>query len=150
MRKAVFIALIALAFVLESKVRLLGIRPNLAVLFVYYVGLKHGSSRGALFGALLGAVEDSLAGGMLGPGLLGKATVGYLSPHITGGLFFWSPPLGLIWLALLTMADGVISFACLSVFSHQPASVAQAILAVLLQGILICPAGLLIRPGHED
>lgn len=150
MKKLLFILLIAAAFVIEAKWKVLGVRLNLIVLFAYYTGLKYGPSRGLLVGLILGAVEDSIAGPMLGPSLLGKATAGYLAPFITYGLFIWTAPLGLVWLLLLTVLDGAISFFALSIFSYQPAPVTDALLTVLWQGLIVCPVGLFLRPRHDE
>jgi cell shape-determining protein MreD len=150
MKKFIFILLMILAFVLEAKIPVLGVRLNLTVIFVYYIGLKHGPSRGLLFGAFVGAMEDSIATGILGPCMLGKATVGFLSSFITGGLFIWTPLLGLVWLVALTMLDGMISFASLAIFSHQPMPFSKALLTVFLQGIINGPFGLIFKPKHDD
>lgn len=150
MKRVLFILLMILAFVFETKVMVLGIRLNLMVIFVYYIGLKYGPSKGLAFGVFLGALEDVASGGILGPSILGKATVGYFSSSITGGVFIWSPLLGLAWILLLTIIDGSISFASLAIFSHQPLPVSKALLTVLWQGIINAPFGLIFKPKHED
>jgi rod shape-determining protein MreD len=95
------LALVAV-LVLESKVRIVGIKLNLLVLFAYFAGLRHGPAKGLLYGAALGIVADSLAGGMLGPRMFSLGAVGYMASFLTGRLFTWTPMLGFFAVAVLT------------------------------------------------
>jgi len=148
--RVIFAVLFALALVLESKVRVMGAGPNLTILFAYYSGLKYGQEKGLAVGALTGLLTDSLSGGILGPGILGKATAGYLAAFLRGGLFIWTPLLGFLAAAALTMADGYISFASISVFSISPNTMANASLIILCQAAANSLVGPFIRPGAVD
>jgi rod shape-determining protein MreD len=150
MRKLLLIALVALAFVLESRLSLMGVRPNLTVLFAYAIGLRYGSSKGLLTGTALGMVADSLSGGIMGPGLLGKATAGYLAGFLRGGMFIWTPLLGFMGVLALTIADGAISYTSTAIFAEPPTDISNALIIILLQGMINSAAGLVLRPGHED
>jgi rod shape-determining protein MreD len=145
-RYLAFAVLITLCFILESRAEIFGIRPNLTVLIAYYVGLRHGPGKGMAFGAALGIIADSLSGGMLGPNLLGKGTAGYLASFLTGRLFTWTPFLGFLAVAVLTSADGLVSFLSTSVFAYQPTG---ALSIVLLQAAVNSLGGLFLRPRRE-
>jgi rod shape-determining protein MreD len=150
-KKLIFILLVALAFVIESKVRVLGIiRLNLTVVFVYYIGLRYGPTRGLFFGASLGIVADSLAGGIMGPNLLGKAAAGYLAAFLKGGMFIWTPLLGFIGLLALTFLDGAVSFFSTQIFLDPPTAMSNALIMMFWQGAINSIAGLFIKPRHED
>ena len=151
MKKLIFILLVALAFVVESKVHVLGmIRLNLTVVFVYYIGLKYGPTRGLLFGASLGIVADSLTGGIIGPNLLGKAIAGYFAAFLKGGMFIWTPLLGFIGLLALTFLDGAVSFFSAQIFMEPPTMMSNALTIMFWQGAINAIAGLFIKPRHED
>ena len=135
----------------ESKVRVLGmIKLDLTMIFVYYIGLRYGPARGLMFGASLGIVADGLAGGILGPNLLGKATAGYLSSFLKGGMFMWTPLLGFFALMVLTILDGAVSFFSLNIFAQPPTEMSNAMVIMIWQGAINSVAGLFIKPGHED
>lgn len=140
---------VALAFVLESKVTVMGVAPNLTVLLVYFVGLRGGERRGLLFGALIGAISDSLAGNILGPAFIGKATAGYIAPRLTKGFFRWMPVLGVFALASVAVVDGAIEFFALTMFDDMPASLGRAVVIVLSQAAMVAAAGLFIKPKDE-
>ena len=149
MRKLAFVLAVAACFLLESRLAPLGIRLNLTFLPVYYAGLRYGPSRGLLIGAAVGMASDSLSGGILGPGMLSKGMVGYLASLMTGGLFRWTPVLGLLGVAVLTAADGAVSYASLAIFSQAPAPIGEAAVAIAARGAINSIAGLYIRPAHE-
>ena len=142
----ILILFIALAFLVESRWQLFGVGLNITVLFVYRAGLKYGPVNGALTGAGIGIVADSLGGGMLGPYMLSGSTVGILSANLRGGLFMWSPLLGFIAVAAFTMMDGYIAHACASVFGFETVSTASVSRTLLWQSAMNAWAGLLLRP----
>jgi|Deesub1362A_J573_1020465.scaffolds.fasta_scaffold00268_6 rod shape-determining protein MreD len=150
MKKFIFILLVILAFVLETRLSVLGIRPNLTVLLVYYIGLRYGSTNGIVFGSVLGMIADSLSGNILGPNMLSKGTVGLLSSSITSGFFRWTPVFGLIGVFVLTVIDGVLAFTSTAIFAQAPISFGNAILITLGQAVLNSVAGPFLKPQHED
>ncbi len=143
--------LIILSLILQSRVSVLGVSPNLTVLLTYYAGVKYGETKGLFFGVFLGALEDSLSLHIFGPNLLGKGVIGYSSSiFVTGGLFRWTPLLGIIAVSLLTFADNSIVFLSRSLFDKVPAALSTALFISTMQSILNAPAGLFIRPKHAD
>ncbi len=150
MKKLIIPILIILAFVLETKVRVLGIGPSLTVMLVYYVGLRHGHLKGLAFGVAIGALADAVTGSYLGPGLLGKATVGYLAQYLRKGLFIWTPVLGVIGLAAFTAIDTLVSFLSTALFFEAPTTVGRVILIIFVQAAFNATFGLFITPGEED
>lgn len=149
MRRALFALLVALCFVLESRVSVAGVSPALTLLPVYYVGLKRGSTRGLLFGALIGGIGDSLSGNILGPNMLGRGTTGFLASFMRSGPFRWTPLLGAIGVAVLTVLDGVVSFGATAAFAGMPAPLSDAAFKVLGQAVVNAVAGIYIRPEDE-
>jgi rod shape-determining protein MreD len=138
-----------LCFVLDAKLDVYGIRPDLTLLPVYYVGLRKGPVKGALFGVLIGAIADSLAGNLLGPNMLAKGTAGILATVMTGGFLRWTPLLGIIGLFAITWADGIISYAALSVFAEAPTTIYLGAITLFVQASLNAVAGFFIQPTNE-
>jgi cell shape-determining protein MreD len=144
--KYVFVLLTILCFVIEGKLDVYGIKLDLTLLPVYYVGLRKGPMKGALFGVLIGAIADSLAGNLLGPNMLAKGTAGILATVITGGFLRWTPLMGVIGLFVITWADGIISYASLSVFAEAPTSISLGTITLFVQASLNAMAGFFIKP----
>lgn len=140
-----------LAFLLQAKISILSVSPNITALFAYYAGIKHGQYRGMLFGLLIGSIEDSLSSPMLGPNMLGKGLVGFLSSFfISGGIFVWTPLLGMIAAAFLTLIDNSAVFLCLSIFDKLPTNLYTTIFVTIMQALINSAAGMFIKPAHAD
>lgn len=143
------IVLIAV-LMLEAKVEVFGIRPNLTAVLAYYFGLRNGAVKGILYGSLIGIAVDSLSGGMLGPNLLGKGAVGFFSSYIAEGFFFkWTPVLGVLGISALTVLDGIAAFALTALFVSAPTSLWNAALIMLGQAALNAMAGPFIKPDED-
>jgi rod shape-determining protein MreD len=142
---------VLLAFVLEAKVSILSIAPNLTVLLAYYAGMMYGETKGMTVGLIIGGLEDSLSSSIIGPNMLGKGLTGFFSASLlSGGVFVWTPLFGILGVALLTLIDNSVVFFSLSIFDRFPTSPASALLTTTMQAILNAGAGIVIRPPHED
>lgn len=149
-RRIVTYALAALAALfVESRLRVFGIAPNLTVIVAYYMGLRYGAHHGVLVGAGLGVLKDGAIGGIVGPSTLSMSTVGLLASHLRGGLLMWNPLLGMLALGFLTGLDGLLSYACLSIFQQPRAELAAAALALFWQAAANAPLGFIIRPDDS-
>jgi len=141
---------VILAFLLQTKVSIFGIYPDLTAAVAYYFGITGGSTRGVVFGSLIGAIEDSVGGSILGPNLLGKGLIGFFSSFMSGSLFRWTPFLGIVSLAILTFMDGSIILLSRAIFDEMPTSLSTGILALLVQGLINSVIGIFIRPSNVD
>jgi len=143
--------IIFLAFLLQSNISILAVPPNLTALVVYFIGIRHGRTQGLLSGGLIGALEDSLATGMLGPNMLSKALVGFLSASfISGNFLIWTPLSGTIAAALLTFADNAVVFLSLTLFDKLPTHPSAALFTATMQSLMNAPAGIFMRPKNVD
>jgi rod shape-determining protein MreD len=139
------------AFLIQFKVSILSVQPNLVAVLAYYAGITRGEYRGLAAGLVLGAIEDSIASTIIGPNMLGKGLVGFLSSFfISGGMLVWTPLLGVIGLFGLTLLDNAVVFMSLGIFEHVPANISTAIFISLMQAILNSAAGTFIKPRHAD
>lgn len=77
MRYVVWLLIAFCALLLQGRVSVLGVVPNLTVLLAFYAGIRYGANRGLLAGLLIGFVEDSLSHTLIGPNMLAKGLVGY-------------------------------------------------------------------------
>lgn len=142
---------ILLAFVLEVKVSVLSIAPNLTVLLAYYAGMKYGETKGMIAGLVIGGLEDSLSSAIIGPNMLGKGLVGFFASFfLSGGVLVWTPLFGIFGVALLTLVDNAVVFFSLTVFDKMPSNPSTALLISVMQSILNAAAGMFIRPPHAD
>ena len=151
MKYLLWAILIISSFVLQARLSILGVSPDLSILLVYYAGIKYGEKKGMLTGVLIGALEDSMSLSIFGPNLLSKGIIGFFSAlFVTGSLFRWTPFLGMIAVLFLTFLDNSIVFLSLSLFDRAPAAISNALFISLMQSILNAPAGILIRPKDAD
>jgi rod shape-determining protein MreD len=143
-------ALLLFAFVLQGSISLFDISPNLTVILACYAGIRKKEVQGMLIGSVIGMIEDSLSGAFLGPHLLSKGLIGYLSSLTYSRFFVWTPLLGIITMSVLTFIDGLIIFASRSIFERMPAGFLVALFMILLQSLFNAPFGFILRPKTEQ
>ncbi|MFZ5907949.1 MAG: rod shape-determining protein MreD [Nitrospirota bacterium] len=136
--------------VLQGSISFHQISPNLTVLLACYAGVRGREMKGMFSGALIGVVEDSLSGAFLGPHLFSKSLVGYLSSLLYSRFFIWTPYLGILSIALLTLLDGSLVFLMRSVFDKMPAGAGAASLVILTQSLINAPIGIFLKPKDPD
>lgn len=137
------VALPPLQMTLIEQVSLFGVKPEITLFAVYVVALVYGETDGAGLGALLGIVQDLLAGSSLGvhlvpltvaglaSGLMGKAIVNLTFSFAVGGLFFVSLAQGLLRVLLFDGWAGTAYF--LSTVWHLivPVAVANCVVGAI-------------------
>jgi rod shape-determining protein MreD len=146
MRYLLWAAAIFLTFVIQGRVSLFGATPNFTSVLAYYAGVKKGESKGIVIGSFIGILEDSLSGTFLGPNLLSKGLVGYLSSSLSGSFFRWTPLLGIIGISVLTALDSTSVFVSRSFFGEIPASTQTAVIMIAIKSLINAPLGMLLRP----
>lgn len=144
-----FIAFCAL--LLQGRVSVLGVVPNLTVLLAFYAGIRYGANRGLLAGLLVGFAEDSLSNALIGPNMLAKGLVGYVAAFfVAGGFFRWTPLLGIFSVSALTLAGNIVTVLSKSLFDRMPGGIASIVFISVMQALLNAPAGAFMRPEHAD
>lgn len=138
------------AFVMQTKISVLGVSPDLTAVVAYYIGINGGTTKGTFLSSLLGIIEDSIGGNILGPNFLGKGTVGFFSSFISGSLFRWTPLLGAVSLFVLTFLDGIVVLSSRTIFETAPASLSSGFFTLFMQGLFNLPIGVFIRPKNVD
>jgi len=150
MRYLLWAFIILLTFILQRRLLLFGVAPNLTFILVYYTGLREGGTWGIILGSVIGSIEDSLSGAFLGPHLLSKGLVGYFSSFMSNSFFRWTPVLGAIAIAALTIIDGAVVFESRSFFDRIPASTGTAVFIIAVQTLFNAPLGIFLRPRNTD
>lgn len=150
MRKACLLIAVVISLVVQARVSFFGVSPALTVAVVYYMGIRNGSLKGMLLGSLVGLVEDSISGGLLGPNLLAKGFVGYSASFINLNLFRWTPLLGMTGIFVLTIIDGVIVLLFKAIYETAPAVFYGTIPSILSRGLMNSIFGILIKPKNAD
>jgi rod shape-determining protein MreD len=143
-------AILLFALLLQGSISFFDISPNLTVILACYAGIRKREVKGMVIGSVIGMIEDSLSGAFLGPHLLSKGLIGYLSSLTYSRFFIWTPLLGVITMSVLTFIDGLIIFASRSVFEKMPAGFLVALLIILIQSLLNAPFGLILKPKTEQ
>jgi rod shape-determining protein MreD len=136
-------------FILQGSISLFDITPNLTAALACYAGIKKREIKGMFLGSLIGVIEDSLSGTFLGPNLLSKGLVGYLSSFIYSRFFVWTPLLGIISIFVLTLTDGFIVFMSRGIFDKMPANSGAAAFIIIFQSLLNAPLGIFLKPKDE-
>lgn len=149
MRYLLWAVIIFLTFLIQGSVSIFGVTPNFAAVLACYVGIKKREVRGMFLGSLIGIIEDNLASPFLGPNLLSKGLIGYLSSFVYHRFFVWTPVLGMISISVLTVADGVVVLAARSIFDRMPVDLGAAAFVILIQSLLNAPFGIFLKPKNE-
>jgi rod shape-determining protein MreD len=139
-----------LVFIIQGSISFFDIRPNLTVVLACYAGIRQREIKGMLFGSVIGIIEDSLSGAFLGPNLLSKGIIGFLSSFMSNKFFIWTPLLGIISIFVLTMIDGVIVFVSRGLFATMPATIGNAAFVIIIQSLLNAPLGIFLKPKKEQ
>ncbi len=141
-------AIIFCTLIIQGSISLFDITPNLTAVLACYAGVRGKEIKGMFLGALIGIVEDSLSGAFLGPNLLSKGLIGYLSSFVYSRFFVWTPLLGMISISVLTFIDGFIVFVSRSLFDKMPVGIGTAVFIIAMQSIANAPLGILLRPKN--
>ena len=132
--------------ILQGSISPLNVTPNLTVLLACYLGIKKGEVQGLFFGSVIGLIEDSFSSAFLGPNLLSKGLIGYLSSLIYSKFFIWTPLLGIVSTFVLTLTDCLIVFLARSIFDKMPVGIGTASFIIIMQSLFNAPLGILLRP----
>jgi rod shape-determining protein MreD len=141
-------AIIFLTLIIQGSVSLFDVTPNLTVVLACYAGIRKREVKGMFFGSLIGIIEDSLSGAFLGPNLLSKSLVGYLSSFIYSRFFIWTPLLGIISISVLTLIDSSVVFMSRSIFNKMPVSIGASVFIIAIQSLSNAPLGIFLRPKN--
>jgi rod shape-determining protein MreD len=137
-------------FIIQGSISIFDVTPNFTAILVCYTGIKKREGQGMLLGSLTGIIEDNLSSPFLGPNLLSKGLIGYLSSFIYSRFFVWTPVLGMISISVLTIADGVVVLMARSIFDIMPVSFEAAAFVITIQSLLNAPFGIFLKPKKDQ
>lgn len=93
-----------------------GIKPDFLLIVSYGIGLYKGEVKGLILGGFIGLLADASTSYLLGPNLLSKATVGFLSGFLRKKVFMITVGVNLIFILALSMLDGGINYLIITIF----------------------------------
>jgi rod shape-determining protein MreD len=138
-----------LAVGMQGSFSVFDVTPNFTAILACYAGIRQGEVKGLLIGSLIGIMEDSLSGSLLGPHLLSKGLTGYVAAYLSGKFFGWTPVLGVLVVMALTVADGILTFGARSIFGTPPTGIGAAIFIVAMQSLFNAPFGFFLKKKSE-
>lgn len=155
-----WILLAAFIFLLQTQFSSLKDYLNITVTLVYYFGLRclqNISARdysvnkvvleSTAFGIAVGLAEDILSGPIIGPVVLSKGMVGFITPVIfTNVVFRWTPLWGGIVLVILTVLDGVALAGSRVLFTGIQVSGVTVFHILVVQALMNIPFGIILKP----
>ncbi len=150
MKYLLWAVMLFFTFIVQGSISIFDITPNLTAVLACYAGIKGKEVKGMLFGSFIGIVEDSISGAFLGPNLLSKGLIGYLSSLMYSRFFIWTPLLGAVSIFILTLTDGLIVFLSRSLFANIPVSIGTGLLIIIMQSLFNAPLGIFLRPKKEQ
>jgi rod shape-determining protein MreD len=114
-----------------ESLRIGGIKPDLGLLWVIFIGLRYGEVAGMGTGAVVGLLFDLFSGGAVGSNLATKALIGWLS-GIGGRLFLriGGPLFGAMLLAG-SLLSGLLGFLMLRAYGF-PLDAGEAVRWIIL------------------
>lgn len=136
-------------FGMQGSISMFDITPNFTVILACFAGIREGEGKGLLFGSLIGIIEDSLSGHLLGPHLLSKGLTGYFSAFLYSKIFVWTPLLGILSAVVFTVADCFSVYTARSFFGIMPASFGTAAFVAAMQSLFNAPLGIFLKKKSE-
>jgi rod shape-determining protein MreD len=124
-------SLILFQTTLIESITIMGIKPDLTLIAVYFVGLVGGEVRGVLAGLALGYLMDLMSGGVWGIHLATKSTLGFLSGLLGRTLVNMKGVFTGVIIAFCSLVQGLI-FVLVSSFISEPESVTVLLTHTLL------------------
>ncbi len=118
-----FILLLLLAILQATslnRLSILGIKPDLLLILVIFLGLHKGPLSGAGYGFLAGILLDIFSPTPLGTNALSKTVLGFLAGAVAPFLYFEAPFIQGLLLFLGMFLEGMILFILLSSFHLAP------------------------------
>ncbi len=134
---------------LQGSVSFFDVTPNFTAILACHAGIRYGEARGLLVGSIIGTLEDSLSGSLLGPHLLGKGVTGYAAAFLSGKFFGWGPVLGIVVLFALSLLDGITVYAARSIFSASPTGIGKAAVIIVVQSLINAPFGFFVKKRSD-
>lgn len=128
-----------------------GARPDIVMVLVCIYTLKYGQVKGVALGVIAGLLIDTANGFILGPNILSKAIVAFLTGTIKDNLFQWNAFINALVVTILSVVDIFLIFISLEIFSKASflnrslESLVIQVIYTLIASIVLYP--LLIRPG---
>ena len=87
-----------------------GVTPDLALVWVVYCGVRYSWAGGVGAGVVIGLIEDSLSGGLMGVNTLSKSLIGYFFSTLKDKFFVEGViPIG-IFLIISSLFDGLVFY----------------------------------------
>lgn len=107
------------------------VTPDIPLVVVVLLALRHGSVFGCLAGFAAGLLQDAAGGGLLGVQALTKALIGFVIGGVGRRLQVTQPLVQVPGLVLLSVAEGLVRLGILTLF-HFPASFGELIVYTVL------------------
>lgn len=124
-------ALILLQGIGLENLAVAGVKPDLALIAVYFIGLLGGEVRGTLVGMILGYLMDLLSGGVWAIQLLAKGIVGFVSGILGKTLVNVTTAFTVGIVILCSMAQGIL-FLLASLPGFGPHSISFSLTHIIL------------------
>lgn len=159
--KTIIWAVLTLAvFLLQTQSAFFFSPLSFTVILVYFFGLDSihkGPSRelygimpefeSAVFGAAVGLAEDVISGSIIGPGILSKGLIGFLTPLLFSNVIFrWTPAWSGVVIFLFSVLDGVILVGSRAVFTEISIQGIHALKSVAVQAVIGVPFAMMLKP----
>ncbi len=94
-----------------------GARPDIVMVLVCLYTLRHGQVRGVALGVCAGLLIDTANGFILGPNILSKAMVAFLTGTIKDNLYQWNAFINALVVTVLSVVDIFLIFITFEIFS---------------------------------
>jgi rod shape-determining protein MreD len=94
-----------------------GAKPDIVLVFICIYTLKYGQMKGVVLGGFAGLLIDTVNGFIMGPNMLSKAVIAFLTHTIKDNFFQWNSFINALVVTVLSVVDIFIVFISLEIFS---------------------------------
>ncbi|MBF0317906.1 MAG: rod shape-determining protein MreD [Nitrospirae bacterium] len=132
--KALWLLLVMSAMVIDARY-VFEYRFNFTLLVVFYLGVKCNISKAFTWAFVTGLILDSMSMRLIGPNILSKVTIVFLTYFFKTGIFNLASMLSALLCFCFTIIDAVMVYTSLSLFDTRPTQPAAAFNLISFQAV---------------
>lgn len=164
MKNYIWFIVILIVIIIQQQITILDNHLNLtgAVVFIYALknisktphmkGFWSGKSEinSALFGAVVGGIEDIVSNTILGPSMLGKSIMAWATTFIFSDIIYkWTSIMLAVVLSVFTILDSIIMITSRLILTEITINHLKVLETLLIQASVNFPIGLFVKSPRD-
>lgn len=155
---------IVIVIIIQDQITIWDNQLNLTCALVFVYAIKHisktphikgywsgrGEINSAIFGAIVGGIEDILSDMILGPSMLGKSIIAWATAFVFSDIIYkWTPFMLAVVLFVFTISDSLIMITSRLIITDIEMNYLKIMEIIIIQGFVNLPIVLFIKSPRE-